>query len=194
MIFALQLLAGFLIFVFALDFGLVRSESAADSQVRTFSAMDLQVDLAKTVYLYVEGTDLVGKPLEADLKHDLRAISAEVRSTDALLEQFDGPVVAVFVLREDPFYTPVYATADADVLYCFSSSGSTRYFTDFLRSEYGAPEPAVIFYSSDGPQLLQRGKISVTITLRGFFSWPASKRYLAEPVSREIAAHLSSLP
>ncbi|HDS45690.1 MAG TPA: hypothetical protein ENN68_06325 [Methanomicrobia archaeon] len=193
-IFAFVLLAGLVIASFTLDFGLVRSESAANSQVSTFSVMNPQVDLSGTVYLYVEGNDPVSKALEAELTQDLRGIAAEVKLSAILHEQFDGPVIAVFMIREDPFYTPVYATATADMLYCFSSIGSTRYFIDFYRAEFGVPEPAVIFDSSDGPQLLEKGRVSVTISLRGLFSWPASKRYLAEPFSREIVTQLSSLP
>jgi hypothetical protein len=193
-IFALVLLGVFVLSLFTLDFGLVRSDSTANSQVDTFSAMEPEPDLSGTIYLYVVGIDPVSRALEAELKQDLLGISAEVKSYGNQKEQFDGPVVAVFVLREDHFYTPIYATADADVLYCFSSSGSTKYFKDFLRSEFGAPEPAVVFSSSDGPQLLQKGIVSVTTSMRGLFSWRASKRYLAEPVSREIVTKLSNLP
>ncbi|MGC9444999.1 MAG: hypothetical protein ACP5E9_08780 [Candidatus Methanospirareceae archaeon] len=193
-IFALVLLAGFVISLWALDFGLVRSEPAIYSQADTFSAMGPEPDLPGTVYLYLEDTDPVSRALEAELKQDLLSSFTDVKSYGNLKEQFEGPVVAVFVLREDHFYTPFYATADADVLYCFSSSGSTRYFEDFLRSEFGAPEPVVHFSSADGPQLLQKGVVSVQISTRGLFSWRASKRYLAEPVSREIVTKLRSLP
>ena len=190
----LVLLGGLVIALWAIDFGLVRSESVANSQVNTYSAMEPEPDLTGTVYLYVEGTDPLSTALEAELKQDLLNSFAEVKSYGNLKERFDGPVVAVFMLREDHFYTPIYATADADVLYCFSSSGSTRYFTDFFRSEFGAPEPVVNFSSADGPQLLQKGIVSVQTSMRGLFSLKASKRYLAEPVSREIVTKLRSLP
>ena len=189
----LVLLAGFVISLYALDFGLARSESTATSQVDTYSAMEPEPDLSGTIYLYVEGTDPVSRALEAELKQDLLAVSAEVKVSDDLKAQFDAPVVAVFVLRKDQFYTPVYATADADVLYCFSSSGSTRYFKDFIMSELGALEPAVVFSSSDGPQLLQKGNISIQNTVQGLFSWRASVRYLAESVSREIVTNVRGL-
>ncbi|MBN1454947.1 MAG: hypothetical protein JW945_01660, partial [Methanomicrobia archaeon] len=105
-IFLLVLLVGFIISVCALDFGLVRSESSADSQVSTYSAMEPEPDLSGTVYLYVVGTDPVSKALEAELKQDLLSSFTDVKSYGNLKEQFEGPVVAVFVLREDHFYTP----------------------------------------------------------------------------------------
>jgi len=131
--------------------------------------------------------------LETELKQELRGIYSEVQSFGNLKEQFDGPVVAVYVIREDQFYTPFYSKADAEVLYVFSNSGSTKYFEDFVRSEFWATEPVVNFSSSDGPQLVEKANITVRTSMKGFFSLKASRRLLAENVAEEIVTKLNNL-
>ena len=176
-----------------LDFGLFRSESAVASQAGTFAFMEPEPVLSGVVYLYVEGTDPLSRALEAELKQELRGFYAEVQSFGNLKEQFDGPVVAVYVIREDLFYTPVYAKTDADVLYVFSNSGSTKYFKDFLMAEFGAPEPVVNFSSTEGPQLVEKADITVRTSMKGFFSLKASRRPLAENVANEVVTKLNKL-
>ena len=187
------LLVAFGVSLVYLDFGLFRSESAVASQAGTFAFMEPEPVLSGVVYLYVEGTDPLSRALEAELKQELRGFYAEVQSFGNLKEQFDGPVVAVYVIREDLFYTPVYAKADADVLYVFSNSGSTRYFRDFFMAEFGAPEPAVNFSSTEGPQLVEKADITVRTSMIGFFSLKASRRPLAEKVANEVVTKLNDL-
>ena len=187
------LLVAFGVSLVYLDFGLFRSESAVASHAATFSFTEPEPVLSGVVYLYVEGNDPLNKALEAELKQKLRGIYSEVRSFGNLKAQFDCPVVAVYVIREDLFYTPFYAKADAEVLYVFSNSGSTRYFRDFFMAKFGAPEPVVNFSSTDGPQLVEKGSITVRTSMRGLFSLKASRRPLAENVAGEIVTKLNNL-
>ena len=181
------------VFLVYLDFGLFRSESAVASHAATFSFMEPEPVLSGVVYLYVEGNDPLSRALEAELKQELRGIYSEVQSFGNLKQQFDGPVVAVYVIREDHFYTPFYAKTDAKVLYAFSNSGSTRYFRDFFMAEFGAPEPAVNFSSTEGPQLVEKATITVRGSMKGLFSLKASRRPLAEKVANEVVAKLNDL-
>jgi hypothetical protein len=177
-----------------LDFGLIRSESSVAAHATTFAAMEPELNLSGVVYLYVEGKDAVRAPLERELKQELTTgMYAEVKSFGNLKEQFDGPVVAVYVLREDLFYTPLYAQPDAEVLYLFSNSGSTEYFEAFVRSEFGAVEPVVNFTSIEGPQLLDKATINVRASMTGLFSLKACRRHLAEEVADEICTRLNNL-
>jgi hypothetical protein len=187
------LLVAFGVSLVYLDFGLFRSESSVTSQAATFSFMEPKPILSGVVYLYVDGNDPLSTALETELKQELRGIYSEVQSFGNLKEQFDGPVVAVYVIWEDQFYTPFYAKADAEVLYVFSNSGSTRYFKDFVRAEFGATEPVVNFSSTDGPQLVEKTTITVRTSMKGLFSVKASRRLLAENVAKEIVTKLSNL-
>jgi hypothetical protein len=187
------LLVAFGVSLVYLDFGLFRSESSVTSQAATFAFMEPEPVLSGVVYLYVDGNDPLSMALEAELEQELRGLYAEVQSFGNLKAQFDGPVVAVYVIGEDQFYTPFYSKADAEVLYVFSNSGSTRYFEDFVRSEFGATEPGVNFSSSDGPQLMEKATITVRTSMKGLFSLKASRRPLAEKVAAEIVTKLNNL-
>jgi hypothetical protein len=187
------LLVAFGVSLVYLDFGLFRSESSVTSQAATFSFMEPEPVLSGVVYLYVEGNDPLSTALETELEQELRGLYSEVQSFGNLKAQFDGPVVAVYVIGEDQFYTPFYSKADAEVLYVFSNSCSTRYFEDFVRSEFGATEPVVNFSSSDGPQLMEKATITVRTSMKGLFSLKASRRLLAENVAEEIVTKLNDL-
>jgi hypothetical protein len=187
------LLVAFGVSLVYLDFGLFRSESSVTSQAATFSFMEPEPVLSGVVYLYVDGNDSLSRALETELEQELRGLYAEVQSFGNLKAQFDGPVVAVYVIGEDQFYTPFYSKADAEVLYVFSNSGSTRYFEDFVRSEFGATEPVVNFSSSDGPQLMEKATITVRTSMKGLFSLKASRLPLAEKVAEEIVTKLNNL-
>ncbi|NYT00619.1 MAG: hypothetical protein GKB99_02710 [Methanocellales archaeon] len=187
------LLVAFGVSLIYLDFGLFRYESAVASQAGTFSVMEPEPALSGVVYLYVEGNDPLNRALEAELKQELRGIYSEVQSFGNLKQQFDGPVVAVYVIREDHFYTPVYAKTDVEVLYLFSNSGSTSYFRDFFMAKFGAPSPVVHLSSTEGPQLVVKTDITVRTSMKGFFSLEASRQLLAEKVANEVVTKLDDM-
>jgi hypothetical protein len=171
-----------------LDFGLFTAESSANSKAEAFSSMNAELFSEGTLYLYIEGDPELEEYLIKELRMDLSNYNIKVFSN--LKENFDAPVLAISMLDEELFYTPFYSKAKVNILSFYSSSGSTKYFREFVESNFRASDPVVIFNTTQGPQYLRKSEITIKDELTGVFSMKAQKRHLAEELSQKIASEI----
>ncbi len=172
--------------LFYIEFGIFNSESSVNSDSERFSAMNPELKSSGDLYLYVEGNSKIKNYLIEELKKELGG-KFSVYNYANLKEEFDGPVLAVSVLEKDMFYTPFYSNSESRVFSFYSLSGKTKYFKDFISSYYGAKEPAVIFNSTEGPQLIKKSELLAEQNIYGIFSINSARRNLANVIAERIA-------
>lgn len=176
------------------NFNATKSKTSINTSKESFSVSEseIETDLRKRVFLYVEDQSLNGA-LDKHLQEFLKETSSDVKSFLNLKESFGGPTIAVKILREKIDYTPLYSEGEIDVLFFYSSSGETSYFEKFVREEFGGPNVTVIFESSDGPQKIVRGKLTLRDTSYGITTPGGYKNRLAEQIASRVSNEIKEI-
>lgn len=187
-IFSLIIIAILALVFTYLDFGVFTAESSVNSNAEAFSSMNAESVSRGTLYVYIEGDQELEPYLIEELKEDLASYNIKVFAN--LKEKFDAPILAISIINKDSFYTPMHSKAKINVLSFYSSSGSTKYFREFVQSNFGAQDPVVMFNTTQGPQYLRKSELTIEDSLTGIFSMNAQKRHLSEEISKKIASEI----
>ncbi len=173
---ALVLLAGlFLLADIHLMFSATRaSNTAANSRM---GALDSNQTMR--LYIWMEEKDRLSTELRDDLMAGLRASG---RFDPVLLPTpkptaKDFPILRVWIERPGYSWTPVYAQADMQVRWAFSSSNIDVSFDD--------TQPFTL-NNLAGPALLARGKINLRDRTYGLISLPGYWSYLASQAAKAV--------
>ncbi len=190
MVIAVVVIAGVACSFLFMDFGASRSETSVNSRAGKFAYMEEVANVSGDIYLYVDGGEEFDSVLGDELERELDGISSRVMEFAKLKDEFDGQLVAVAVIWDDIDYTPLYSQAEMNVLYFFSSSGESEYFKKFKREKFGGRDVVVRFNSSQGPQVIKKGEISLRDTSYGVFSIEYYKRHLAGRIASKVRDEL----
>jgi len=183
-----------LVYAFSqLSFGLRQSKTSVNINAETFSVMEPKFNPDEILYLHVVQDNAISRKLEVELKKRLEAEGWQVRSFLNLKDRFEGPVLAVKILRKELGYLPLYTNSQLDVLVYFASNGRTDYFEQFVREEFGGSRAVVQFNSSQGPQLIDKGVLNARDSSYGLFSLPSYHNYLARALATKIEAELEQI-
>jgi hypothetical protein len=172
------------------DFGMMKSDISVNTRVDNFQSGEPETTTFDELYLYVEYNEL-GNILEDDLGSG--PVSGEILPYANLKDDFDGPLLAVKVLKKDMAYTPFYSRGVYRVLYYYSSRGDTGYYDNFVQAEFGGKDPVVQFNSTQGPQVIERGIVIAKGEITGLYSWKAAKRKFMDSISVEMSNKLQDL-
>jgi hypothetical protein len=176
-----------------LNFGLYRSNTITNQQKDSYSANEPKVDISQTLHLYVVKGHPLSNSLEKELKKELQENTRDVKSFLNLKDNFDGPLVAVQILKNDLLYTPFYSQADVTIFVFFSASGNSTYFQKFVKAESEGDNVPVIFRSQETPNIIIKCKMKVTDTTYGVFSKDAYNTHIAEEISKQVNENMEEI-
>jgi hypothetical protein len=160
------------------DFAVGEGKYTARAEVETFSfgTPEMYVD---ELYFSVEGNNA---RLEEELRARLQKEGITLRESVALKEPYDSDVLLVAVIEEERTYTPLYSKITTEILFFYSSSGKTKYFTEFRSGE----SPVVNFSSDEGDQFIIKGIITLIDSTTGLMSPKGYRSHTAEKMAQEI--------
>lgn len=137
------------------------------------------------LYVWIEEKDRLSTSLRDDLMAGLRATG---RFDPVLLPTpkptaQDFPILRVWIERPGYSWTPVYAQADMQVRWAFSSANIDVSFDD--------TRPFTL-NNLQGPALLARGKVNLRDRTYGLVSLPGYWNYLAAQAAKAVQTELES--
>ncbi|MDW7732110.1 MAG: hypothetical protein SCH66_06740 [Methanolobus sp.] len=179
-----------LIFTF-LDIGLSSSESSANSNIGSYSSGTVPDSFPKVISIFVERGGMYNEKLSGEMIRALEDEGFDVTASTELQAEYPAQALFVSVNDEDVFYTPVYADSQLDVMFVYSSSGSSEYFEKFRDSDDTVP----LIFTSDGSRsykLLMQGSIELQDITRGLFSGRYYERHIRETVAEEVVKNVQS--
>ena len=180
----LALLAAFLL----LDFRLLKGQTSQISAVAASQSDDFRAsrDLSPAVTgLYVEGNGDEAHLLAAYVKSLLQNQPAIGRVTDINTpsDQMDIPVVYIELVPVKYIWTPVYATAEYQLIISYASNGDISF----------RKNPVTHFHSSgDQPYLQFKATTTLKDTSFGIISLPGYRHYLADKLLEQVDQSLQS--
>ncbi|TGC09211.1 hypothetical protein [Methanolobus halotolerans] len=183
-------LFGAIIFTFT-DFGVASSENTANSNIGAYSAGNRTDSVPESIYLFVERNRIHDEMLSRKVSAELESGGYDVLVSSDLQAEYPDQALFVSVTDGDLFYTPVHAQSEIDLMFVYSSTGSSEYFEKFRSTDDTVP----VIFTSDGShryQLLMHGLIELRDTTQGLFSGRYYERHIADTIAEEVARDVQS--
>ncbi|MFB6076169.1 MAG: hypothetical protein ABEK17_03410 [Candidatus Aenigmatarchaeota archaeon] len=174
------------------DYGIKRSETTVNLNSERFIINNYSSNIGSNLYLYVEADKEIKPILESAIKNKFEKFT-NVKSYANLKENFEGPVLAIKVIKNKMNYFPFYSDTDIGALVYFSSKGDTTYFEKFKREKMGGKDVIVQFNSTGGSQLIKKGDLNLQDESYGIFSLKNYKKYVANKAALRIYNDLENL-
>jgi|GEM_PF-966478 len=176
-----------------LDFGISSSENVVNSNAGTYSTGNGTDNVPGNIILFVEKNQIYDEVLSKKISKQLESEGFDVSIVSDLDLQADYsyPALFVSVTDGDVSYTPLSAESDIDVMYVYSSTGSSEYFWKFRASDDNTPA-VVTFNGEHRNMLLIRGSIDIRDRTQGLFSARYYERHLADSIAEEVVKNVRS--
>lgn len=181
--------------LFFLNIGIVNAEWNAHSNIEGFQINNATGKLKETLYIYMSNSSLFANQILPVLLEKLESytiVTKQMTSFNETSELMNASFIGIHITEEKQHYVPWSAENKFTVFYYFSDIGNTKYFNGFKTAESMYENPAVLFNSSDGGQILRIGDIKIEGLFNGFFSKPRMEEMTYNYIAKEICKQVSS--
>ena len=179
----------FAISLFSLNYKLSTSETKVNESTSEFSSHNYEIDKSRTLYLYVEDRETLGRHLESSIINSLEKEGYIVELVQEFKDNYSNQTLLVSLPEKNIKYNPFFPTSRIRMVAYYTSTGDTKYFNDFKKEN----NPPVVMVAEEGYQgeLIIVSKIVLDTNSKGIISLKAYREELSKSLGASIGKIMS---
>jgi len=170
-----------LLFAFA-DFSLSKEMTTSSFKSDKVTAGDIEKDIGN-IDLYIDGSINIDESIRMAIKERLEEKGLKITPINRL-EDSHGPVLGIYIDRDEYTYTPVFCKSTLDIIIKVSTNGSAQYLKKWTDDNF----PAEV----KNGEMYYKCNIIIENESKGIISQKAYDSLMGAEIVKEICSNLPS--